>query len=237
MNPSKRGLGTAGKAGAVIILVIIALGAIYLVPKFTASSQPQASGPNAVPKQITGMPSLFYDFSQIQVSVDVNDVADGYIQNQSYSSTVLGKSTVNSVVYTRVEFSTVGVENNVVVWYNATGGINEVDVVGVRNYTGNGTRNLPFITTYSDAFGGLFSVPNNNTLLSLLSKTSEALTNIGPTQMDVTSYVLHGRSYPYSSLTLQIATIPGTDVQLLTYLDEKTTDGTTTVFQVTSLTR
>ena len=56
-------------------------------------------------------------------------------------------TTTNSNEYTRVEYATVGVGNNVVAWYNLTGGMNEVDVVGGRNYTGNGTRNLPFIST------------------------------------------------------------------------------------------
>ena len=78
---------------------------------------------------------------------------------------------------------------------------------------------------------------NDATLLSLLSKSSEVLTSIGPTQMDVTTYVLSGPSYPYLHLTLQLATIPGTGVQLLTYLDEKRYDGSTTVVQVTSMTR
>jgi len=237
MNPSRRGVGTAVKVGAAIVLIILGLGSIYLIPKFSAASQSQAPTSNPGAKQITGLPSLFYDFSRMQVAVDVNDQVDGYVQDASYSYTVLGKSTLDSVEYTRVEFTTVGVGNDVVVWYNATGGINEVDVVGARNYTGNGTRNLPFIATYTGAFGGLVSIANNGTLLSLLSRTSEVLTEIGPTQMDVATYVLHGRSYPYSSLTLQLATIPGTDVQLLTYLDEKTTDGSTTVVQVTSLTR
>ena len=237
MNPSRRGVGTGGKVAAVVVLIMLGLGAIYLIPKFT-SSQSQGASSNAVPQQITGMPSLFYDFTKMQVAVDLNDPADSFVQNQSYTYTVLGKSTVDSVQYTRVEYTTVGVGNNdVVVWYNLTGGINEVDVVGVRNYTGNGTKNLPFITSYSGAFGGLVAFANNATLLSHLSKTSEVLTSIGPTQMDVTTYMLSGRSYPYLHLTLQLATIPGTDVQLVTYLDENTYDGSTTVVQVMSMTR
>ena len=237
MNPTRKGLGAAGKAGAVVVLIIVILGAIYLFPKFSAASQSQASSSNSGIKQIAGMPALFYGFTRMQVSVYVNDPVNGIDQNQSYSYTVLGKGTLNSTVYTRVEFTTVGVGNDVVAWYNSTGGIGEVDVVGVRNYTGNGAGNLPFITIYSNAFGTLASIGDNATLLSLLSKTSEVLTSIGPTQMDVTTYVLSGRSYPYSHLTLQFATIPGTDVQLVTYVDEKTVDGSTTILQVTSMTR
>jgi hypothetical protein len=237
MNPSRRGVGTGGKVAAVVVLIILGLGAIYLIPKFSPS-QSQGAGSNAVPQQITGMSSLIYDFTKMQVEVDVNDPADSFVQNQSYTYAVLGKSTVSSVEYTRAEFKTVGVgSSDVVIWYNSTGGIGEVDVVGVRNYTGNGTKNLPFITTYSGVFGGLVTTTNNATLLSHLSKTSEVLTSIGPTQMNVTTYVLNGKSYPYLHLTLELATIPGTDVQLVTYLDEKTYDGTTTVFQVTSMTR
>jgi len=237
MNPSKRGLGAAGKAGAVVVLIIVVLGAIYLFPKFSAASQSQTSSSNSGIKQIAGMPALFYGFTRMQVSVYVNDPVNGIDQNQSYSYTVLGKGTLNSTVYTRVEFTTSGLGNNVVVWYNSTGGIGEVDLVGVRNYTGSGARNLPFITIYDSAFGTLASIGENSTLLSLLSKTSEAVKSIGPTQVDVTTYVLSRRSYPYSSLTLGLATIPGTNAQLATYLDEKTSDGTNSILQVTSLTR
>lgn len=254
MTPSKSGLSTGGKAGAVVVLIIIVLGAIYLIPRFSAPSQTQGPSTNPGAQQITGMPSLFYDFSKMQVSVDVNDPLNGNLQNQSYSYTVLGKGTLTttatttgangqvatsttSAVYTRVEYATVGVGDNVVVWYNSTGGIGEVDVVGVRNYTGSGAGNLPFITNYASTFGGLVALTNNATLLSRLGKTSTVLTSIGPTQMEVTTYVLSGRSPPYSSLTMGVATIPGTSVQLVTYLNEKTTDGVTSVIQVTSLTR
>ena len=236
MNPSKRGLGSAGKAGAVVVMIVIVLGTIYLLPRYTGS-QSQGATSNAVPEKITGLPSLFYDFTKMQISVDVNDPLNSFVQTQSFSYTVLGKGTLNSTVYTRVEFTTVGVGNDVIIWYNSTGGISEVEVVGVRTYTGNGTSNLPFITTYSGAFGALVSIGNNATLLSLLGKTSEDQTSIGSTKMDVSTYVLAGRSYPYSSLTLKLATIPGTDVQLITYIDEKSFQGATSLIQVTSLTR
>jgi len=237
LNPSKRGLGAAGKTGAVVVLIIVVLGAIYLIPKYSAASQSQASSSNSGVQRITGLPSLFADFPRMQVLLDVNDPVNGILQDQSYSYTVLGKGTLNSTEYTRVEFTTVGVGNDVVAWYNSTGVINEVDVVGVRNYTGSGAHNLPFVTIYSGAFVGLVSMANNATLLSLLSKTSEGLTSIGPTQMDVTTYVLSGHSPPYSSLTLRLATIPGTDATLASYVDEKATDGATSILQITSLTR
>ncbi len=237
MNPSKRGLGAAGKAGAVVVLIIIVLGAIYLIPKFSASSQSQASSSNPGARQLTGLNALFYGFTKMQVSIYASDQVNGVLQNQSYAYSVLGKGTLNSTEYTRVEYTTVGLGENVVVWYNSTGGIGEVDVVGVRNYTGNGAGNLPFITIYSNAFGTLASIGNNATLLSLLSKTSEGQVSMGPTQLDVSTYQLTRRSYPFSSLTLGLATVPGTNAQLATYLDEKTTDGSTSILQVTSLTR
>jgi hypothetical protein len=237
MNTSKRGVGTAAKAAAVVLLIVIGLATIYLLPKLMAPSQSQGASSNSAAQPVTGMPPLFSDFTKMSLAVDVNDPVDGIVQNQSYTYAVLGKGTLNSTVYTRVEFTTVGEENNVVIWYGPTGGIGEVDVVGVRNYTGNGTVNLPFITTYTQSFGALVSINNNSTLLSLLTKTSEVTTSVGPTKMDVTTYLLPGRSYPYSSLTLKLATIPGTTVELPTYLDEKTSDGTTTILQVTSLTR
>jgi hypothetical protein len=237
MNPSRRGLGTAGKAGAVIVMLVIVLGTLYLLPRYSSSSQSQPATSNAVPEKITGMPSLFYDFTGMQVSAYINDPADDFVQNQSYTYTVLGTAKLNSTLYTRVEYTTVGVGNDVIVWYNSTGGINEVEVVGVRTYTGNGTRNLPFITTYTGLFGSLVSVTDNDTLLSLLSKTSDGTAKIGATQMDVSTYMLYGRLYPYSSLTLKVATIPGTSVQLVTYLDEATAAGTSSLLRVTSLTR
>lgn len=237
MNPSKRGLSTGAKAGAVVVLIIVVLGAIYLVPKFTTPSQAQSTGSNSAAEPITGMLSLFHDFSKMQASVNVNDPNNGYTQVQNYTYAVLGKGTLNSTVYTRVEYTTVGLGDNVVVWYNSTGGIGELDVVGVRNYTGNGAGNLPFITNYDSTFGALVAITNNATLLARLGKTSTVLTSIGPTQMDVTTYVMGGRFAPYSSLTIQIGTIPGTNVQLATELNEKTTDGVTSVVQVTSLTR
>ena len=213
MNPSKRGLGTAGKASAVVVLIILGLGAIYLIPKFSTSAQSQAPSSNPGAQQVTGMPSLFYDFTRMQVRVDVNDPVDGLVQNENYTYAVLGKGTLNSTEYTRVEFTTVGVGNDIVAWYNSTGGIGEVDIIGVRNYTGSGAQNLPFMSIYSSAFGTLVSITNNDTLLSQLSKTSEVLTSIGPTQMDVTEYVLPAKSAPYSALTLRLATIPGTSAQ------------------------
>ena len=239
MNPSKNGLSSSGKTGIVIVLIVIVLGAAYLVPSLSKGSGTQASSSlYASEKQITGILSLFGDFPQMQISVNTYDAPDGFVANQSLSYTVLGKGTINSTEYTRVEFATVGQANMIVGWFNSTGGIEEVDVLGqARNYTGNGAYALPFIQTYTNAFGGIVSITDNKTLLSRLSVASQGLTSIGPTQMDVTTYVLAARSPPYSSMTVRIATIPGTNVQLAVYVSEKVTDGSTSLVQVTNLTR
>jgi hypothetical protein len=234
MNPSKSGLSSAGKAGAVVVLIIvIVLGTAYLVQSL--SNQSGSSSPGD--KQITGMVSLFADFPQMQVSLDAYDAPNGMLTNQTLSYTVLGTGTLNSVENTRVEFATAGESHHVVAWYNSTGGINEVDVLGQQNYTGSGAHELPFMVTYTSEFGTLVSVTNNATLLSTLTKSSETTMSIGPTQMNVTTYVLPARTSQYSSMTVKIGTIPGTDVQLAVYVSEKAHDGSTSTIQVTSLTR
>jgi hypothetical protein len=93
------------------------------------------------------------------------------------------------------------------------------------------------MTIYDTAFGGLVSVTNNATLLSTLSKTSETTRNIGPTSVDVTTYILATRAPPLVSMTMELGTIPGTSVQFAVYVSQKMTDGSTSVLQVTSLTR
>jgi hypothetical protein len=238
MNPSKNGLSSTGKTGIVVVLIVIVLGAAYLVPSLSKGGSQSASSSSSLNEnQITGILPLFEDFPQMQVSVNNYDAPDGLVTNQSISYAVLGKGTLNSTEYTRVEFATAGQPEKVIGWFNSTGGIDDVEVLGQRNYTGNGDYALPFIQIYTNAFGGLVSLTDNSTLLSLLSTTSQGVASIGPTQMDVTSYMLIGRSTPYSSLALRIATIPGTSVQLAVYVNEKITDGSTSLVQVTSLMR
>jgi hypothetical protein len=240
MNPSKNGLSSAGKTGVVVVLIVIVLGAAYLIPSLSkGSGSPSAtSGSNTNEDKITGMASLFGDFRQMQVTVDNYDAPDGFVTNSSVSYNVLGTGTLNSTKYTRVEFATAGQTSTVIGWFNSTGGIGDVEVLGqARNYTGNGVSALPFIQVYTNAFGGLVALTDNSTLLSHLSMTSEGLTSLGPTQVDVTAYALIGRSAPYDSLTLRIATIPGTNVQLVVYVNEKLSDESTSLVQVTSLAR
>lgn len=238
MNPSKKGLSTAGKAGAVVIVIVIVLGAAYLIPSLSrGGTQSTPSGSSSGTAPITGLPSLFAAFRQMKLSFDTYDAMNDFVQNQSLSYTVLGTGTLNSTQYTRVEFATAGIANYVIAWFNSTGGIARVDVHGERNYTGNGVQNLPFIQTYINDFGYVVSLANNSTLISLLSRTSQATTSIGPTQMDVTTYLLESRFAPYSSMTLRIGTIPGTNAQLAVYVNAKETDKSTILLQVTSLTR
>jgi len=238
MNPSKKGLSTAGKAVAVVILIVIVLGAAYVYPSLSkGGTQSTPSGSGATP--ITGLPSLFADFPRMQMSFDTYDAVNDLVLNQSLSYTVLGTGTLNSTQYTKVEFATAGVPSDVVGWFNSTGGIGRLDVIAGTNHTylGNGLQNFPFIQTYINDFGYLMSLANNATLISLLSKSSESTTSIGPTQLDVTTYLLESRFAPYSSMTLRIATIPGTNVQLAVYVNAKETDKSTILLQVTSLTR
>jgi len=254
MNPSKKGLSSAGKTGVVVLLIVIVLAAAYLVPSLSKGGGSQSGSSNSPAVRITGMFPLVVDFPKMQVTFDAYDAPNGVLTNESYAYAVLGTATqdttttttqadgklvttTNSTEYTRVEFTTIGVGHGVIVWYNSSGGIGDEEVLGERNYTGNGVYNLPFMVPYTSSFGGLVSITNNSTLLSLLTKTSEATTSIGPTQMDVTTYVLEARSPPYSSLTVKIATIPGTNVQFVVYVNEKVSDGSTSLLQVTSLTR
>ncbi len=239
MNPSKKGLGTAGKAAAVVALIVIVLAAAYVYPSLSkgGGSQSTPSGSGATP--ITGLPSLFADFQRMQMSFNTYDAVNDIVLNQSVSYSVLGTGTLNSTRYTKVEFATAGVPTDVVGWFNSTGGIGRLDVIAGANHTyvGKGLQNFPFIQTYINDFGYVTSLASNATLISLLSKSSESTTNIGPTQLDVKTYQLESRFAPYSSMTLRLATIPGTDVQLAVYVNAQETDKSTILLQVTSLTR
>jgi hypothetical protein len=244
MNPSKSGLSSAGKTGIVVALVLVVLGAAYLAPSMltgggtnTTSSQPAGSSANpGSSTQAIGILSLFGSFSQMQLQNTFNSQANGP-QQRSVAYLVLGKASLNSTLHTKVEFSTVGAGHNVVVWFNSTGGIDRVDVLGDRNYTGSGAYLLPMAQTYVTAFGAIPTITNNATLLSMLSKTSENTTSIGPTQLDVVTYHLAVPTPPYTSITVKYATIPGTNERLAVYLNETTTDGSETTVQITSLTR
>ena len=244
MNP-KRGLSSAAKAGVVVLVIVIVLGGAYLIPSLskgsgtsTTSSQSLASGSNpGGGNQTLGLLSLFGYFHQMQMMDIVNTLSqqDGAVQQQTLSYIVLGTATFNSTQHTKVQFSETGVANEVVAWFNPTGVVDRLDVIGARNYTGPGAAILA--QTYTTAFSVITAITNNSTLLSFLSKTSENTTTIGSTQLDVATYHLAVPTPPYKTITVEYATIPGTNQKLAVYLDEKTIDGAETTVQVLSLTK
>lgn len=241
MNPSRRGLSNAVKAGVVVVLAIVVLGAVYFVPGLSTGGGSQTTSSvggtlsTVRGNQTQGVYSLIKAFSKMQLEVDTNVPNQG-ATNRTYSYAVLGKGTINSTQYTRVEFVTVGIGDNVVMWFNSTGGVARVDVLGQRNYTGSGVPNLPYVMTYSNLFGVIPTVTNNATLFSMLTKYSEGGASIGPTSADVTTYVLSTPSQAYSSLTVKVATVPAKNVVLATYVFAKAHDGSTELIEVTSIT-
>jgi hypothetical protein len=142
-----------------------------------------------------------------------------------------------STQYLKVQFSQAGVISNVIAWINQKGGVDRVDILGSRNYTGSGAYTLPAVTTYLSAFGLISALAGNATLISMLSKTSENMTAIGPTQLDVATYHLVVPTQPYKSVTAKFANIPGTSTRFLVYFDEKMTDGSETTLQILSITK
>jgi hypothetical protein len=251
MNLANAGLSTSAKTGVVVILVIVVLGTAYLAPSKSggsaagpASSQPTvvvpSSGTNA---QALALLPLFGNFSQMQLLESAVDNSQGVgpvTQQMTDSYLVLGKGTINSTdstQYLKVEFAQAGVVSNVIAWVNPRGGVDRVDVLGVRNYTGNAAYALPAVTTYLSAFGVIPALAGNATLISMLSKTSENTTSIGPSQLDVVTYHLVIPTQPYKSVTAKFATIPGTGSRFLVYFDEKLTDGSETTLQVLSVTK
>ncbi len=244
MNPSKSGLSTAGKTGIVVIVILVVLGAAYFAPslmtnKGTQSTSTQSGGSSSPGSgnQTFGLLTLFGHFSQMQIVVksSVSEGGEPVVTQQSYAYQVLGRGTLNSTQYTKVEFSQPGPTDKVVAWFNPNGGIDRLDILGQSNYTGPGAALLSQV--YTTAFGGIPLFTNNATLLSLLTKTSENTTSIGPTQLDVVTYHLAVPTHPYKSIVAEYATIPGTNQRFVVYVDERMTDGTETVLQVTSITQ
>ncbi len=187
--------------------------------------------------QNIGLLTLFNCFSQMQMQDTLNTMAqpDGSIQRQTVSYVVLGKAQFNLTQHTKVEFSQAGVGNSVVAWFNPSGVVDRLDVLGGSNYTGPGAAILA--QTYTTAFGLLTTISNNATLLSMLSKSSESTMTIGPTQLDATTYQLPVPTPPYKTITVKYVTIPGTYQRLAVYLDEKTTNGAETTVEVLSITK
>jgi len=261
MNPARAGLSTGGKSAVVLVLIVIVLGATYLAPKpsgttsSSTSSQLTVSAPSSgANTQAVGLLPLFGNFSQMQLQESAVDASQGGVgpipQTVTVSYLVLGKATLSSTTRTvssttrvdfvqdlKVQFSQAGVISNVIAWINQNGGVDRVDILGSRNYTGSGAYTLPAVTTYLSAFGLISALAGNATLISMLSKTSENMNAIGPTQLDVATYHLVVPTQPYKSVTAKFATIPGTSTRFLVYFDEKMTDGSETTLQILSITK
>ncbi|MDA4117107.1 MAG: hypothetical protein OK455_02055 [Thaumarchaeota archaeon] len=246
MNPAKRGLTTGGKLGIVVILVILVLGGAYFAPSLmtggthSSSSSSRSAGSSSIPlagNQTLGLLSLFGYFSQMQMQAATYDNSEGnaLVEQHTVSYVVLGKASLNSTQYTKVQFSQTGSSNPIIAWFNSSGGINRVDLIGVGNYTG--TSASVYAQLYVSAFSLITGLSSNATIFSILSKTSENTTSIGPTKLDVVSYALAAPTPPYTSITARYATIPGTNTRLAVYLDEKTSDLMESVVQVLSLTK
>ena len=246
MNPSKSGLSSAAKTGIVVVVVVLVLGGAYLAPSLSKGSAAQSSSHTLAScssasggNQTVGLPLLFACFSQMQVLETSNtSPIGGGVSRQNVAYTVLGTASFNSSQHTKVKFSSVGSgsTNDVIAWFNSAGVIDRLDVIQAgKNYTGPGA---PFFAlTYTGVFGLIPQLSNNATLLSMLSKTSQNTTSIGSTQLDVTTYHLVVPTSQIKSVTLKLATIPGTNQSFAVYLDEKAPDGSENTFQVMSVTK
>jgi hypothetical protein len=244
MNTSKKGLAAAGKAGIVVVLVALVLGGVYFVPPMltsgtgsTSSQSTQTSLSSGAGDQGAGLLALFGYFSQMQMQNSAYDNNEAFplAEQHTYSYLVLGKGTINSTQYTKVEFSQAGANSDLVAWFNPRGGVDRVDVLGVRNYTGP-TAHI-YSQLYISAFSLISGLSNNSTLLSVLTKTSQNTTSFGPTKLDVTTYSLTTPVAAFTSITVKFATIPGTNTRIAVYFDERTTDSFENTYQVISLTK
>jgi hypothetical protein len=223
---------------------LLVLGGAYLATSITgtgthltSSSQPSGSSANSTSANKTiSLLSLFSSFSQMQLHEAAfdNSEAAPLIQQTTFSYLVLGKASMNSTQYVKVRFSEIGVNNDIIAWFNPHEGIDRVDIIGDRNYSGSSA------SIYAQKFLGAMSfvvgASNNSTLLSALSKTSQNTTSIGATKMVVSTYQLTTPTPPYLKATVSYATLPGTDTKIAVYFDQETNDFMETLFQITSLT-
>jgi len=241
MKFSRRALSQVAEIGVIALVFVVLVAAYFFVPALTKGGGSQTTtslgGPNPIADTTQGIYPLVTNFKDLTLVVDVNDASAGYVQNSTYSFSVLGTGTLNSTKYTKVDFSTQGQTHDTIAWYNSTGGLGQLDVIGLRNYTGNGLPQLPYIQTYANAFYGLISVTNNATLNALLTKTTQTATSIGSTKINLATYTLEQRTSSISKVTEKVASIPGTNIVMMVYLNEKLSDGSIYLFQVTGLTQ
>jgi len=237
------GLATGTKAGIVIVLALLVLGATYLeLPLITGgtSSSSQTSLSSSASSGRGGSTSilqLFGAFSQMQVVEATYDNSEGHALDEQHtvSYQVLGKATLNSVQYTKVKLTQSESTSAVIAWFNPQGGIDRVDVLGVQNYTGSGAS--LYAQLYTSIVSGTSAISNNATLISLLSRTAQNTTTIGSVQLSTTTYSLPKALAPYDAFTIRLATIPGTNTTFTVYFDIATSDQLETVFQVLTLTK
>ncbi len=167
------------------------------------------------------------------VAMGDGEQQDSGLTHFSYS--VLGQTVLNATDYTKVEFTDMDANKSVIAWFSQQGVVGRVDVLGDKNYTG---PNAPlYAQTFTSSFSSITTVSYNATLLSGLQRASESTQSIGPTQMDVATYRLATPNSAFSNFTVEIATVPGANVQLAVYSYQQTPDLSTSAFQVTSVTR
>ena len=242
--------GTVGTRNIVIVLAVVS---VLALGAYVAISSGQFSPPNASSKstsstqstgtvtypttqaQLRGLLDLFGNFSQMAITTSYLDEANEASGSSSVSYVVLGRTTLNSTHYYRVEFKNSFGNTSEIVWFNPRGGIDRVDVLGDKNYTG--FEAALFTQLYSVAFSLVPAWSYNATLLSGLQKTGESVRSIGPTQMNIARYELPMVTSAYTNFTAEIATIPGTNARLAVYVFQQTLDGSNVLLQVTSVTR
>jgi hypothetical protein len=250
MKLPRRGMATSRKVALTVgIALLVALGAYIAIGPGRLSIVPNESGSTSyhsstatAPLNGVGQPNnilgLFGNFSKMVVSIHFVVMADGEINSEGgthASYAVLGRTVVNSTNYYKVEFTDLDANKSIIAWFDQQGTINRVDVLGDRNYTGS-TASM-HAQIFTSTFSFLPSVSYNATLLSGLQRTGESAQGIGPTQMDVTTYNLAAKTAAFSNLTVKIGTVPGTSTKLAVFLYQESPDSSSSLFQVTSVTR
>jgi hypothetical protein len=242
MDPTRRGLSTGGKAIIIVIVIVVVIGGIYFVPSVLGRGKNnnilQAATATTRTNQTLGLLSLFGYFSQMEIREITNSPQGsgggiGAPLEQTFNYTVLGQGTFDGTPNVRVEFSTVGVGNDIIAWFNASGIVDVTDIVGQKTYSGPGAP--IFAQLYTSAFSAVTQITNNATLLSLVTKTSQNQSSFGPTTLTVSTYKLKAATSEYRQLNLEYATIPGTFQRLAVYLGETSPDGVQSSLQVLSL--
>jgi hypothetical protein len=178
---------------------------------------------------------MFGNFSKMAITTSYLDEVNEASDSTSISYVVLGRTLLNSTNYTRVEFKNAAGNTTEIAWFNPKGGIDRVDVIGDKNYTGSGA---PFFAQiYTSIFSLVPGWSDNATLLTGTQKTGEKVQSVGLIQMTVSTYELISKTSTLTNFTARIATIPGTNVRLAVYIFQQEPNGSNNTFEVTSVTR